>query len=340
MIPNVQQLVDGQEEANNALEGAIQNGPYPAFFNQYHNLTDLNNYAAGLVEQYPNLAKMVSIGKSYQGRDINAIIITSPKGTPSKSIYYEGGIHAREWIAHASTMFVLYSLLNGYGNDTEITKLVDSFQFHIVWTVNPDGYVFTWTKNRMWRKTMSPNAGSSCIGSDPNRNWDNHWCEKGASRDPCDDAYCGPRAFSEVETKAVADYVTKVGNVIGFIDFHAYSQLWMQPYGWTGTKPKDFSAQQKCGLAATGAIKKSHGLTYQEGSIYVIIYPASGSSADWAYDQGKIKYPYGVELRDTGRYGFLLPPDQIIPTGEEVLAAVEAMADCMLTTEAEGSQSE
>ena len=33
-----------------------------------------------------------------------------------------------------------------------------------------------------------------------------------------------------------------------------------------------------------------------------------------------IPYSYGMELRDTGLYGFLLPPDQIIPTGEEVWA--------------------
>jgi len=38
-----------------------------------------------------------------------------------------------------------------------------------------------------------------------------------------------------------------------------------------------------------------------------------------------IKYSYGVELRDKGDYGFLLPPDQIIPTGEEIFAGLVAM---------------
>ena len=35
---------------------------------------------------------------------------------------------------------------------------------------------------------------------------------------------------------------------------------------------------------------------------------------------------YGMELRDTGHYGFLLPPQQIIPTGQEVWAFHMAVA--------------
>ena len=43
----------------------------------------------------------------------------------------------------------------------------------------------------------------------------------------------------------------------------------------------------------------------------------SGSSADYTYEVAGIKYSYGVELRDTGDFGYLLPEDQIIPTSEE-----------------------
>ena len=41
------------------------------------------------------------------------------------------------------------------------------------------------------------------------------------------------------------------------------------------------------------------------------------------WDKAKPTQPfpsYAMELRDTGNYGFILPPDQIIPTGEEVWA--------------------
>lgn len=43
---------------------------------------------------------------------------------------------------------------------------------------------------------------------------------------------------------------------------------------------------------------------------------ASGITVDWAYDSG-IKYSFSFEARDTGRYGFLLPAVQIIPTAQE-----------------------
>lgn len=45
------------------------------------------------------------------------------------------------------------------------------------------------------------------------------------------------------------------------------------------------------------------------------------------YVKGALHKPiaYTYELRDKGRYGFLLPPDQIIPTGEETLDSLVAM---------------
>lgn len=53
--------------------------------------------------------------------------------------------------------------------------------------------------------------------------------------------------------------------------------------------------------------------------------PAAGGSDDWAYDLG-VKYSYTFELRDTGRYGFLLPESQIKPTCEETMLAVKYIA--------------
>lgn len=56
---------------------------------------------------------------------------------------------------------------------------------------------------------------------------------------------------------------------------------------------------------------------------------APGGSDDWAYDLG-IKYSFTIELRDTGTYGFLLPPEEIRPTCLEALSAVKEIAQHVL----------
>lgn len=53
---------------------------------------------------------------------------------------------------------------------------------------------------------------------------------------------------------------------------------------------------------------------------------AAGGADDWAKGSAKIKYSYTIELRDTGRKGFLLPSDQIIPTGEETFEGLRRFA--------------
>jgi hypothetical protein len=56
--------------------------------------------------------------------------------------------------------------------------------------------------------------------------------EDGSSTDPCDEAYCGSKPFSEVEVKGVSDFILKnKDQIICYINFHSFSQLWMSPWG-------------------------------------------------------------------------------------------------------------
>ena len=52
---------------------------------------------------------------------------------------------------------------------------------------------------------------------------------------------------------------------------------------------------------------------------------ASGNTIDWIKGAHNKSIAYVYELRDGGYYGFLLPPEQIIPTGEETLDSIIAM---------------
>jgi len=220
-------------------------------------------------------------------------------------------------------------LLINYGTDSQITTLVDFFEWTLVPIVNADGYIYTQT-SRMWRKNRRVNSGSSCRGVDNNRNWGYRWDHGGASKNPCNDDYMGPSAFSEPENSALANYITANGPFIGYIDFHAYSQLFMNPWGWSSALPPDNTDQIDCGNAVASAIKLLYGKVYEVGNIYSVIYPASGSSADWTYGAANVKYSYALELRDTGQYGFLLPVNQIVPQGTEMFAGVVAMGEFIM----------
>ena len=74
---------------------------------------------------------------------------------------------------------------------------------------NPDGYTYSRDKDRLWRKTRSPNKGTSCVGTDPNRNFGYRWqAGDHLTRHPCSHTYRGAQPFSEVETANIRDWLT------------------------------------------------------------------------------------------------------------------------------------
>ena len=58
---------------------------------------------------------------------------------------------------------------------------------------------------------------------------------------------------------------------------------------------------------------------------------ATGVTTDWSQDETNIDINFTIELRDTGEYGFLLPENQIVPTGEEFLAGIKVLANHIKT---------
>jgi len=323
-IEDVQALIEKQME------------PSPDdFFSQYNSYADIITWIKGLPTQ-SKLVTLVPLGNSYEGRELLALKITNSNATNTPAIWFDGVIHAREWITTATVIWTVNQILTDYEKgDPTVTRLVDNLEIYVLPVFNADGYSYTWTDNRMWRKTRSPNAGSSCIGTDPNRNWDFHWNGADSSNNPCDDTFIGSKAFSEIEVATVGEYLTKANTpnikFKGYINFHSYSQLWMSPWGYTSDLPKDYTVQNDLSAKCAATIAAAgYNTQYQYGPISVTIYPASGSSADYTYGVSKILYSYGVELRDTGEYGFLLPPDQIVPSGIETYAALKVWASTVL----------
>jgi len=154
-------------------------------------------------ENSNGLATMINAGKSHEGRDIWGLKIEGKNRINRPAILYHGGIHSREWISPTTVCWIISELITKYESDPVVKKLVDSIQWHIFPVLNVDGFVYTWTTNRMWRKTRSPNQGSTCIGTDPNRNFPYRWNSGGSSGSPCSEIYHGKESQSEIEVKKI-----------------------------------------------------------------------------------------------------------------------------------------
>ena len=63
-----------------------------------------------------------------------------------------------------------------------------------------------------------------------------------------------------------------------------------------------------------------------------VLYPAAGASPDWVYESLGVKHSFLVELRDRGRRGFVLPPEQIVPTGEETWVGLKVILNHLLNS--------
>ena len=67
-------------------------------YSKYHTLDEINQWMVNLQKDYPQFVTILNITRSYENRDIYAIKISIPNQRPNKkAIWYDGGIHAREW---------------------------------------------------------------------------------------------------------------------------------------------------------------------------------------------------------------------------------------------------
>ncbi|KAF9918262.1 hypothetical protein BX616_009725 [Lobosporangium transversale] len=303
---------------NKAIEGADVYAAADLWFQGYHSFAEHQNWLATQIANNPGKATGFSAGKSFQGREQNGIKI----GKGPNHIVFHGTQHAREWITTMVVEYIIDQLLKG--TDSRVAGYLNKYTFHIIPVMNPDGFVISQSSNRMHRKNAQSNGG--CLGTDTNRNWNYKWGTGGSSTNPCAEDYMGPSPFSSPEARNIGNYISSLPNVVSYIDFHSYSQLWMVPYGYTAQRPPTYSYMNGLAQKAAQAIAAVYGTQFRTGDIYNTIYQSSGTSADYAYSVG-VEAPFAVELRDTGRYGFSLPASQILPSGIETWAGFAAILD-------------
>ncbi len=330
MIPDVQVLVEAERER---LTKPRDKGL--DWFADFKNLAAINARLDALVALRPDLCSIVDLGTSVQGRSIRGIRISrQPAGTVMPGFVFTATQHAREWGGTMTGMWIADRMVEAADTDARISAVLQASEVFVFPVCNPDGYEYSWTTNRLWRKNRRLNSGGS-YGVDLNRNWGFGWGGAGASTNQSSETYRGPSAFSEPETAKFRDWALPRTNIAAHLDIHAYSELLLWPWGYTSTLCPDEASFARVGRAAQAAIEAVHGLTYTAGPVNTTIYPASGGVCDWAYGSAG-QLSYCTEVRDTGTYGFVMPASEIVPTAQENFAAAmtimeESLRGCSIT---------
>jgi len=321
MVDDVQGLIDEVEQSR-TRKAERRTKDYELDWDDYYEIDVLNQFLDALAEKN-DFAEVLNIGKSYEGRDMKVLAITKA-GPGAPNVWLEAGIHAREWIAPAVATFIVRELVEDY---EEHPEYLDKLNWYFIPSANPDGYAYSHEHDRMWRKTRSATGSiMGCKGVDPNRNWGYHFAESGVSNNKCSDIYPGSEAFSEVETSNIKKFVETLSPtpILGHC-FHSYSQLWLWPYGYAyNAYPENRQEIEQLAIDASDALFKVHGTVFDPINS-AELYPAAGASDDWYKGVLGTRFAFTTELRDTGRHGFVLPPKQIIPSGEEMWAGFEVV---------------
>jgi hypothetical protein len=274
-----------------------------------------------LAKRYPAIVKLVVIGRTLQGREIIALKVTKNAGQLADgarpATLYMGTIHAREWIATEVTRRLLRHFVERYNRNAEITNLVNTRELWFMPVANPDGYQYTFTTERLWRKNLRDNNGDGSIavgdGVDLNRNYNERWNydNEGSSAESASDTYRGTAPASEPEVKAHQALIDRMRFKF-LLTYHSYGPLLLYPYGWQVKTP---SFDDPLFVEYTGTDANPAVAGYDPG-VGADLYTTNGTTDDYAYSKtGALSWTPELSEGCEG-CGFVFPDDEALVQAE------------------------
>ncbi|HEX7490532.1 MAG TPA: M14 family zinc carboxypeptidase [Candidatus Limnocylindrales bacterium] len=296
---------------------------YPAWDSGYHDPAEMLTVLKATEIAYPNLVTILSIGKSYEGRDIWMAKVSADvaidKGKPE--ILVNALQHASEHLGVEQALYLLRTLTSGYATDPYVHRLVDSRVTWIIFAVNPDGWVYDLQGDpyNLWRKNRQPNANNTNIGTNLNRNYGYKWGSGAGGNDlPWSGDYWGAAPFSAPETQAVRDFVASrvidgVQRIRTHVDIHTHGEFILFPFAYTyantaaGMSSDDHSVFTR--MSATMA--SMNGYAWEQSSV---LYPTDGDIIDWMY----------------GTYGIFSFTFELYPTAAQAGRGIVYVSDSVI----------
>ncbi len=262
------------------------------------------------------LLHLDSIGASVQGRPILAVKIGAAADAPNRpNVLFMGTHHAREWVSTEMAMRLIRWLA-----DSAPPGLLASRDVWVIPVENPDGYQYTFTNDRFWRKNRRDN-GDGTFGVDLNRNYPEFWGydNAGSSGATANETYRGPGPASEPETKAIMAFHAAHPPVAS-VSYHSYSGLVLYPYGFRdGALAPDLPIYRALGgtdflPAVRDSVPDTFHAYYHPGPGWNL-YTTNGEYTDWAYRAYRTiafttELTSGCCTPDSNfYYGFVFPDD-------------------------------
>jgi carboxypeptidase T len=326
-----QALTDELTHPHTRLPGQTAGIPaYPC----YRTVEETFLTARTIVTTHPHLAAWIDAGDSWEkmtpngndGYDLWVLRLTNSSiAGPKPRLFVMSAVHAREYTtAELNTRFAEY-LLSHYGNDPDVSWLLDYHEIHLLLQANPDGRKRA-ESGLWWRKNTNNAycANTNSRGADLNRNFQFQWgCCGGSSSYACDENYRGPSLASEPETQVVQNYLRSLfpdqrGSSLDaaapptttgvFVDLHSYGELVLWPWGFSSAMAPNGPALQRLG-------RKLAYFNAYEPAQAIGLYPTDGTTDDFAYgDLGLAAYT--VELgtqffQDCATFEDTIVPDNL-----------------------------
>jgi len=325
---------------------------------QFQFLHRLHNLASPVM-------KLEVLGNTFiEGKEFeNDIYLVEFGDKTAPVIFFDCGIHAREWIASATCLFLIQKLASVFHNLKTKKKIrkdeepISKFRWQFIPMLNPDGYNLSHTEDRMYRKNGRPydklrfsnsqiekncsceEKPQECRGVDLNRNFPAGWGEGSESfaRDsgfPCKEMYRGPHPLSEPETKILDKHITSLGDqIIGAFSFHSYGQEIYHPKGWLSDEDKDQIHGTPRKLLEEFAEFFNKPMKFGIGNVYTLLGTEDlegGTTDDYYFTNKNINVTYTIELDphlDDYEVGFELDASRIRPVGIKMWKALKRMAE-------------